>query len=136
MKSHYAAAMSAYKDNAVTTASPGHIVVMAYERLILDLERAQACFKAGLSASEHLLHAQDLVLALQSNLNVEAWDGGKRLSSLYSYVYEQLVSANVLRDSGKVQECLNLMGPLLDAWRQIERTVGDQPTTPGTSAVA
>ena len=136
MKNPYAAAMSAYKDNAVSTASPARVVVMAYERLVLDFERALACFDAKLPASQHLLHAQDLILALQSNLNVEVWDGAKRLSSLYSYVYSQLVTANVLKDAGKVQECLKLITPLLEAWGQAERSMGEQPATAGTVAVA
>ena len=136
MKNPYAAAMSAYKDSAVTTASPARVVVMAYERLVLDLDRALACFEVKRPAGDHLLHAQDLILALQTNLNSDVWDGAKRLSSLYSYVYAQLVSANVLKDSSKVQECKNLLTPLLEAWTQAERSIGDQPAASGTVAVA
>ena len=80
MTTPYAAAMSAYKDSALTTASPAHVVVLAYERLLLDCERAIACLEAGLPAHDHLIHAQDLILALQINLDVEVWDGAKRLS--------------------------------------------------------
>ena len=69
MTNPYAAAMSAYKDNAVSTASPARVVVMAYERLVIDFERALACFDAKLPASQHLLHAQDLILALQSKMS-------------------------------------------------------------------
>ena len=45
MTNPYAVATSAYKDHAVNTASPARVVVMAYERLVLDCERALACFK-------------------------------------------------------------------------------------------
>jgi flagellar protein FliS len=136
MTNPYAAAMSAYKENAVSTASPARVVVMAYERLVLDLERALACFEAKLPASSHLLHAQDLILALQSNLNVDAWEGAKRLSSLYTYIYGELVAANILKDAHKVRGCLKLMSPLVDAWAQAERTAGEQTVSAGTISVA
>ena len=136
MTNPYAAAKAAYKDSSVTTASPARVVVMAYERLILDCERALACFETKLPAGQHLMHAQDLVLALQSNLNLDVWDGAARLSSLYSHIYQELIAANVLRDPSKVRSCMDLMSPLLDAWRQAERAVGAQPAGSGTIAVA
>ena len=136
MTNPYAAAKAAYKDSAVTTASPARVVVMAYERLILDCERALACFETKLPAGTHLMHAQDLILALQANLNLDVWDGAARLSSLYSHIYQELIAANVLRDPSKVRSCMELMNPLLDAWRQAERTFGDQPASSGSIAVA
>lgn len=120
MTTPYAAAMSAYKDSALTTASPAHVVVLAYERLLLDCERAIACLEAGRPAHEHLMHAQDLVLALQINLDVEVWDGAKRLSGLYSFLYNELLSANITQDISKVQSCVTWIGPLVDAWRHAE----------------
>lgn len=120
MTNPYAAAMSAYKDSALTTASPARVVVLAYERLILDCERALVCLEAGRPAQEHLIHAQDLVLALQINLDVEVWDGAKRLSGLYSFLYEELIAANISKDARKVRECMSWIGPLLDAWRHAE----------------
>lgn len=136
MTNPYAAAKAAYKDSSLTTASPARVVVMAYERLILDCERALACLEFNKPAGEHLMHAQDLVLALQSNLNLKAWDGAARLSTLYTHVYQELIAANLLRDAKKVQSCIDLMNPILDAWRQAERIVGDQPAGAGTTAVA
>jgi len=112
--------MSAYKDSALTTASPARVVVLAYERLILDCERAIACLEAGKPAQEHLIHAQDLVLALQINLDVEVWDGAKRLSGLYTFLYQELIAANISKDVSKIQDCIAWIGPLLDAWRHAE----------------
>ncbi|MEI8261620.1 MAG: flagellar export chaperone FliS [Actinomycetes bacterium] len=136
MTNPYAVATSAYKDHAVNTASPARVVVMAYERLVLDCERALACFEIKRPAGEHLMHAQDLILALQTNLNVDQWEGAKRLSSLYTFVYQELIAANILQDAGKVQVCLDLLTPLADAWIQAERSIGDQPANAGTFAVA
>ena len=136
MTNAYAAALSAYKDSAVSTASPARVVVLAYERLVLDCERALECLKSGRPAHEHLLHAQDLVLALQVNLDVDMWDGAKRLSSLYTFLYEELVWANINKDAAKVVVCLEWIGPLLDAWRQAEIITATQGLSDGSTSVA
>ncbi len=69
-----------YMGDAVTTASPQRLLVMLYDRLALDLERAQAALVEGdrQEASGQLLHAQDIVLELRSSLQVDAWEGGPR----------------------------------------------------------
>ena len=136
MTNAYAAAMSAYKDSAVTTSSPSRVVVLAYERLVLDCERAVECLRSNRSAHEHLIHAQDLVLALQINLDVDVWDGAKRLSSLYTFIYQELVAANITKDASKVAACLQWIGPLLDAWRQAEVLFNIQSVVDGSSSVA
>jgi flagellar secretion chaperone FliS len=136
MTNAYAAALSAYKDSAVSTASPARVVVLAYERLVLDCERAVECLKSRRPAHEHLLHAQELVLALQVNLDVDMWDGAKRLSSLYTFLYEELVWANINKDATKVVFCLEWIGPLLDAWRQAEIITATQGLSDGSSSVA
>ena len=142
MTTPYAAAMSAYKDSALTTASPAHVVVLAYERLLLDCERAIACLEAGLPAHDHLIHAQDLILALQINLDVEVWDGAKRLSGLYGFIYQELISANISKNIPKIRSCLSLIGPLLDAWRHAESVYSTShlndanASTVGTTSVA
>ncbi|NHA00567.1 flagellar protein FliS [Nocardioides sp. W3-2-3] len=57
-------AQSAYRENAVATASPARLLVMLVERLVLDGERALAAQEAGAwtEAHRHLLHAQDIVI--------------------------------------------------------------------------
>lgn len=136
MTNAYAAAMSAYKESAVTTASPARVVVLAYERLVLDCERAIECLKSHRSAHDHLLHAQEIVLALQVNLDVDMWDGAKRLSSLYTYLHEELVWANINKDAAKVAACVQWIGPLLDAWRQAEIITATQGLSDGSTSVA
>ena len=53
-----------YLGDAVATSSPQQVLVMLYDRLALDLERAQKAVAAGdrSEASEQLQHAQAIVL--------------------------------------------------------------------------
>ena len=110
---------SRYLGDSVATASPQRILVMLYDRLALDLERAQAALSGGdrQEAGAQLQHAQDIVLELRSSLQVDAWEGGPRLAALYAWLVGELVQANVKADRNRVAACLQVVEPLRDAWR-------------------
>ena len=72
-KNPYQAAAS-YRDHAVTTASPARIVVLAFERLTLDLERALVALENGEHPHTHLIHAQELLMALLAGVDTNAWE--------------------------------------------------------------
>ena len=109
-----------YLGDAVATASPQQVLVMLYDRLALDLERAQAAVASGNreEASEQLQHAQAIVLELLSSLQVDAWEGGPRLAALYNWLVSELVQANVKLDGNRISSCRQVVEPLRDAWRQ------------------
>ena len=118
-----------YMGDAVTTASPQRLLVMLYDRLALDLERAQAAFAAGdrTEANLQLQHAQDIVLELRSSLQVDAWESGPRLAALYSWLLGELVQANVKADRNRVASSLQVVEPLRDAWRQAVASLAAAP---------
>jgi flagellar protein FliS len=109
-----------YLGDAVATASPQQVLVMLYDRLALDLERAQVAVSAGdrTAANEQLQHAQAIVLELLSSLRVDAWEGGPRLAALYNWLVGELVQANVKMDTNRISACRQVVEPLRDAWRQ------------------
>lgn len=109
---------AAYTQSSLTTASPQKLVVLLYERLVLDLDRAEHALRAGDHAGRHLVHAQDIIMELLTSLDVEIWDGAATLSSLYTYLHGELVTANVRRDVERVVACRELIVPLRDAWRE------------------
>ena len=111
---------AAYVQASVQTASPARLLVMLYDRLVLDCRRAIDAQQAGdhAAAHPHLLHAQDIVAELQSSLRPELWSGAEALNSLYSHLLVQLVQANVRRDVSITSHCLDLVTGLADAWRQ------------------
>ena len=109
-----------YLGDAVATASPQQVLVMLYDRLALDLERAQKAVAAGSreDASEQLQHAQAIVLELLSSLDVSAWEGGPRLAALYNWLIGEMVQANIKLDTNRISACRQVVEPLRDAWRQ------------------
>lgn len=117
-----------YLADAVTTASPGRLVVMLYDRLLLDLAHAEEAFRTGdrLAGSAKLLHGQEIVLELLSSLDVAAWSGAAGLARLYSFVVTELIGANVHADADRVAGCRGLVEPLRDAWAEAVHTVAAQ----------
>src|SRR5687768_14886278 len=120
-----AALRARYMGDSVATASPQQLLVMLYDRLALDLERAQKAAATGdrTTASEQLQHAQEIVLELLSSLRVDAWDGGPRLAALYNWLISEMMQANIRCDTNRISSCRQVVEPLRDAWRQAAATL-------------
>lgn len=109
-----------YLADSVSTASPAKLLVMLYDRLVMDLTRGEQALLAGerQEANAQLLHAQDIVLELRTSLNLDVWDGAAGLAQLYGFILTELVGANVKGDAARVKGCRDLVEPLRDAWRE------------------
>jgi flagellar protein FliS len=122
-----------YAADAIMSASPMRLLTMLYDRLLLDLDRAEKAHetKSWAVASTNLLHAQDIVTELTSSLKVDAWDGGDRLLALYNYVAGALIDANVKRDTERIRESIELLEPLRQAWHEASmQLTATQPAAP------
>jgi flagellar protein FliS len=111
---------SRYLAESVATASPGRLLVMLYDRLVLDLMRAEEALGAGnrQESAAQLTHAQDIIVELRGTLDVTAWEGASGLAQLYAFLLRELMAANVRGDAGRVAGCRGLIEPLRDAWRE------------------
>ena len=109
-----------YLADSVATASPAKLLVMLFDRLVLDLSRGEQALLDGdrAEARNNLLHAQDIVMELRVSLKLDVWEGAADLSRLYAFVTTELINANVKGDAVKVRQCRELMEPLRDTWRE------------------
>jgi flagellar secretion chaperone FliS len=119
---------SQYNREAILSATPIRLLTMLYDRLLLDLNRAEAAQDSQdwQVASENLLHAQAIVAELTSSLNADAWDGGQGLLGLYLYVSNALIAANVRRDVARTRESIALLEPLRTAWYEAAGEISTQ----------
>jgi len=119
-------ARAAYRDAALTTAPPGRVLTMLYDRLTRDLYDASAAITGGdlMSANASLQHAQEIVIALNSALDVELWPAGRGLAQIYDFLAGHLVTANLRKSVEAVGECLSLVEPLGSAWHEAYATTG------------
>ena len=115
----YAAQRSRFVDDSITTASPARLLIMLYDRLVLDLVRAETAQECGdrTMASKQLMHAQEIVLELVCSLRTDEWEGAAGLASIYGFLHTELVQANVTADPERTQQCRLLVEPLAEAWR-------------------
>jgi flagellar protein FliS len=116
----YQNARNAYVDQMVATASPAKLLVMLFDRLVLDVQRAVEAQEQDrhADAGPQLLHAQEIVLELRSSLRKDVWDGAAQLDSIYAWLFEQLIKANVSRDVAVTKDCLGIIEPLAETWRE------------------
>jgi flagellar secretion chaperone FliS len=125
-----AALRARYLGDSVATASPQQLLVKLYDRLALDLERGHIALVEGAreEANSQLQHAQEIVLELQSSLQVDAWEGGPRLMALYTWLYTELVRANTRGNAQIIADCRRVVEPLRDAWRQAAESLASTPS--------
>jgi flagellar protein FliS len=109
-----------YLADSINTASPGKLLVMLYDRLVMDLMQGEEALRAGdrEKAGDKITHAQEIILELRTTLDVDAWDGGPGLAGLYGFLLTELIGANIRRDVDRVAACRGLIEPLRDAWRE------------------
>ena len=128
---NYALTRNRFVDNAVATAGPQQILTMLYDRLVLDIARAEQSQRAGnrSAAAAQLDHAQEVVAALAETLDVDAWAGGKPLMELYMFLLRELIGCSIAGDPERTARCGELVTPLRDAWHEAAATVAASART-------
>jgi flagellar protein FliS len=109
-----------YLADTIHTASPAKLLMMLFDRLVLDLVRGEQALLAGdrPEANTQLIHAQDIISELHMSLDLDAWAGSAGLAQLYGFAVTELVNANMKGDASKVASTRDLIEPLRDTWRE------------------
>jgi len=125
-----------FTDGALNTASGPKVIAMAYDRLDRDLAGAiDALVAKDITKSHELLvHAQDIVHELHCMLDLDAWEHAAALASIYRYVMELLMKANVSKETAPAVEARRHLAELGDAFRQAASQAASQVTTPAVAA--
>lgn len=112
------AARSSYAHDSILSASPSRLLTMLFDRLLLDLHRAEAAQRGEdwITAGGYLVHAQEIIAELAGSLDVSRWDGADDLLGIYLFASTRLVDANVERSVSGTREIIELMEPLRQAW--------------------
>jgi flagellar protein FliS len=114
--------LSQYKENAVTTQSPGQIVVLLYEGAIRFLRQAIDAIEQEnwIEKGVKINKAIDIISELNAALDEEkGGEVAKNLRSLYLFMNQHLLQANVRKDAEMIQQVIDQLNTLLDGWKQI-----------------
>ncbi|MBS1254793.1 MAG: Flagellar secretion chaperone FliS [Deltaproteobacteria bacterium] len=120
--STYGNYQNAYKKASVNTLDQNKLIIMLYDGAIKNASFAVEYMKSGEIEKVHncLIKTKNIVTELMATLNME--QGGeiaKNLKSLYSYMFSQLVEANMEKKSKPVLVVIDLLKELRAAWVQI-----------------
>ncbi len=109
----------AYQENSVNTARPEELTLMLYNGAIRFIKQAKYAIenKNIQLANESLIKAQNIILELQSTLDMN-YDIAKNLDALYDYLYNRLIEGNLKKDQTILDEVLSFVTELRDTWQQ------------------
>lgn len=115
-----------YKNARIQTANQGRLIVMLYEGAIRFSKEALKAIqdKKYDVANNRIVRAEDIVTELLVSLDYEkGGDIAKKLASIYIYMNQQLLEANITKSSGPLEVVINLMSDLKESWEKIAGTM-------------
>lgn len=129
-----------YRKNSVGGATPLQLVVMLYDGTLRFMEAGRHAMqsKDRFGQNENLTRAQRIISELLATLDLEkGGDVAENLFSLYTYVYNRLVEANLEDKPEFVAECIEIMSDLRESWVELERNARQLiPQEPGGGGLA
>ena len=134
--SPYASQAARYRDAELASASPGQLVVMLFDKIVLTLRRARLAIESRLIEErvELLLKANEMISELRLSLDFE--QGGaiaQNLDALYAFSLRQLFEVTRTPDVAKVDAVIRIMGELRDGFATV--LAGGAGAAPAAPAV-
>lgn len=134
--STYGNYQNAYKKAAVNTLDQNKLIIMLYDGAIKNASFAVEHIKSGEIEKVHncLIKTKNIVTELMATLNMEqGGDIAKNLQSLYSYMFSQLIEANMEKKTGPIIIVIDLLKELRAAWVQINKKNKSQTSNQNAS---
>lgn len=112
-----------YKTTEVESLSQGKLIIILYDgaiRFLEDAMEASSDFKRYDEVNNKLLKVQDIVSELMVSLNMdEGGEVAKNLLSIYIYLKNTLIQANIDKNRKKMEEVHKHLVLLKDSWKEI-----------------
>jgi len=115
-----------YQENQLKTATPGKLLIMAYDAAIRFARLAAEKMQQGKldEQSANIIKVQNIILELISSIDPK-FDAqlSANLQSIYSYMFDRLTQANIRDDAAALQEVIQMLIEMRSAWADAERLV-------------
>ncbi|VEF46933.1 flagellar protein FliS [Bacillus freudenreichii] len=110
----------AYKNNSVTTASPGELTLMLYNGCLKFINLAKKAIenKEIEQKNTNIQKAQNIISELILTLNTDV-EISKNMHSLYEYANRRLLEANIQQDISILEEVEGIITEFRDTWKQV-----------------
>ncbi|MEI4769613.1 flagellar export chaperone FliS [Psychrobacillus sp. FJAT-51614] len=110
----------AYKNNSVSTASPGELTLMLYNGCLKFLGKAKVAIvdKNIQEKNVNLQKVQKIIqeLMVTLNMNIEI---SNSMMQMYEYMNHRLIEANMKNDVDIIEEVEGYVTEFRDTWKQV-----------------
>ncbi len=112
-----------YRNNSVSTASPGELTLMLYNGCLKFIHIAKRAItdKNVEVKNTNIQKAQNIISELMVTLNTDL-EVSKNMLHLYDYMNRRLMDANIKNDSAILDEVEGLVTEFRDTWKQVIQT--------------
>ena len=113
----------AYKKAAVSTMDQRKLIIMLYDGAIRFLGKAVTAMEEGdgYEAHRNLSKAKSIIAELLGSLNLEkGGDIASNLQRLYTYMFNELIDANMKKDAGRILQVSDLLKDLRSGWQELK----------------
>ena len=112
-------AAEAYKRQQIMTATPEALTLMLYNGCLKFMNEGKDAVEAKQyeNANNLLQKAQQIISEFRITLNMD-YEISHQLMPLYNYCYDRLAEGNMKSDPAMVQEAIDIIRELRDAWAQ------------------
>ncbi|CAM3698072.1 MULTISPECIES: flagellar export chaperone FliS [Paenibacillus] len=117
-------ALNTYFNTKVTTATPGELTLMLYSGCVKFLKLALKSMEEGdyEQKNNNLIKASNIIDELLITLDMK-YEISRSLSSLYIYIKELIISANIKSQKDPLLESIQLVTELKDTWNEALKLV-------------
>ena len=117
-------ALNTYKQNTVLTATPEELTLILYEGAIKFMKIAKYSIENRDMERAHssLIRAQDIILELNYSLDMN-YEISKDFRSLYNFIHEKLVDANINKDIKSIDDALEITNEMKDTWKEVMKQI-------------
>lgn len=108
-----------YQQNSIMTASPEELTLMLYNGAIkfINLGKLHIENKEIEKANNAIKRAQDIIAELNNTLDMN-YEISHNLGSIYTFILEKLLDANIKKDISFLDEVLPLIEEIRDTWKE------------------
>ena len=116
---------AAYANTKILTASPAELTLMLYEGSIKFCNIAiDAVERKDISkAHNNIVKVENIIEEFQATLN-HKYPVAKDFESVYTYLQQRLVEANIKKDKEILEEVLEHLRGMRDTWKEVMRRAG------------
>jgi flagellar protein FliS len=111
-----------YRQQSITSLTSGEQLVLLLEHACVNIARAIDCIEKNDINGAHnsIVKAENIYYYLMENLDMK-YPISENLMSLYTFMTEQLITANMKKDANILRSIQNLAHELKDTWKEAER---------------